>query len=130
MLHVAVGILVNSHKEVLVARRALHKHQGGLWEFPGGKIEPNESARNALRRELKEEINIEVISAHPLLKTEYHYADQHVLLDAWLIMDFSGEPEGAEGQEIQWILPCNLKAREIPDANHGIVKKLREVLEG
>lgn len=128
MLHVAVGIIVNAQQEVLVAKRAQHKHQGGLWEFPGGKVEKNESAREALSRELKEELNIEVISAYPLLKKEYHYSDRHILLDTWMVLEFSGEPDGIEGQLIQWILPDKLRLADIPEANHSIIQKVREIL--
>src|SRR5262245_7365193 len=101
-IHVAAGVILNSRNEVLLALRPLDKHQGGLWEFPGGKVEDGEPVKVALARELLEELNLDVLTAQPLLVTEHDYGDKHVKLDVWIVRDFSGEPQGREGQVIRW----------------------------
>lgn len=124
MIHVVVGILSNSQNEVLVAKRAQHKFQGGRWEFPGGKVELDETPLIALQRELHEEIGIKVISATPLEQFKHAYPDKIILLDVWRIDTFEGEPHGKEGQSIRWVHPEELNNLEIPDANWEIVRKL------
>src|SRR5579872_2030285 len=121
-IHVAVGIIFNAKKEILVSKRAAHKFQGDRWEFPGGKIESNEDAFTALRRELDEEIGIHVIDAKPLWKIEFSYHDKNILLDIWEVTQFTGEAHSKEGQEIQWVSLATLATLEIPDANQIIVE--------
>ena len=75
-IHVAVGVILNHHHQVLLAKRAVHQHQGGLWEFPGGKVELGESVCDALLRELKEELGIVVTSSHPLIEVKHSYKDK------------------------------------------------------
>ena len=92
LVHVAVGVLFNACGEVLITRRPDHLHQGGLWEFPGGKVEPGEQVRTALERELKEELGVEVLDARPLIRIHHVYDDRQVLLDVWRIKDYAGQP--------------------------------------
>jgi len=120
-IHVAVGIVRNNSGEVLIAFRDQHKHQGGLWEFPGGKVELGESVSTALSRELEEELNLEVLHASPLLKIEHDYGDKKVLLDVWQVEEFQGQARGMEGQTIRWITPEKLPDYEFPAANLEIV---------
>src|SRR5690606_12054895 len=108
--------------EVLLALRPLDKHQGGLWEFPGGKVEAGEPVKDALARELLEELNLLVLSAEPLLVTEHNYGDKHVRLDVWVVREFSGEPHGREGQQIRWCPLAEIGAMQFPAANLPIVK--------
>ena len=89
----------NNH--ILIARRADHLHQGGLWEFPGGKVEKGETHHQSLVRELQEEINITITSASPMMQISHDYIDKSVTLDIWKVIEFEGNPEGAEGQEIR-----------------------------
>ena len=124
-MHAAVGILRNANNQILIAKRPLHKYKGGLWEFPGGKIEPGESALDALKREFKEELNIEIIAAESFMKFEHDYSERRVLLDTWLITEFSGEPCGMEGQEIQWVSQDELSLYEFPEGNCFILDKLK-----
>jgi 8-oxo-dGTP diphosphatase len=129
MIHVAVGIVLNVAGEILVAERASHKHQGGMWEFPGGKVEPGETTYDALQRELAEEINIQVTKATEWMKFPYEYADKKLLLDTWIVTAFEGEAHGREGQAIRWVAPDQLFTLQIPDANIVIIKKLLEFLD-
>lgn len=123
VVHVAVGVIKKDNK-ILIAKRPKHVHQGGLWEFPGGKVEAGESVRQALARELKEELNIDVLSTEPLIKIEHDYGDKKVLLDTWSVTEFSNEPEGPVGREQQLLHWCSIKelsAFEFPKANRNII---------
>ena len=123
-IHVAAGVILNDNDEVLLALRPRNKHQGGLWEFPGGKVEAGESVQAALMRELLEELNIVVEKAEQLLVTEHDYGDKHVTLDVWTVRRFNGEPHGREGQELRWVPMASLPDYEFPQANIVIVETL------
>lgn len=123
-MHVAVGIVMNEQGQVLIAQRPANKYKPGLWEFPGGKIEENENVFQALQRELKEEIAIQVISAEPWLQIQYDYGDRQVLLDTWKVTAFEGEPFGAEGQPVRWVKIEELSQFEFPAGNKGILEAL------
>lgn len=121
LIHVAVGVIRNVAGEVLIALRAAHRHQGNLWEFPGGKIEGGESCRDALTRELKEEIGIDVLKAEPLIQVEHHYSDKSVLLSVCCVTEFRGQAFGREGQPVKWVAPGDLHQYEFPAANRPIL---------
>ncbi len=121
-VHVAVGVVLNGHGEILISRRHLDSHQGGLWEFPGGKVESGESVQTALARELEEELGIVVETARALIEVSHDYGDKHVLLDVWVVESFSGAAEGREGQPLAWCPPGDLARYEFPAANHPIVE--------
>ena len=91
VLEVAVGVLKNADGQILISLRKSGVHQGGLWEFPGGKLDANETAGQALVREFKEELDITVNSATPLITIQHKYADLAVKLHVFLVTDFSGE---------------------------------------
>jgi len=124
-LHVAVAAIIDAEKRVLVSLRPDHVHQGGFWEFPGGKLDPGETVEQALARELHEELGIEVGSAHPLIRIPHVYPDRHVLLDVWRIETFSGEIHGREGQRVEWAAIDELDEREFPLANRPIIQALQ-----
>jgi len=125
MLHVAVGVVENRRGEVLLARRAAHVDQGGLWEFPGGKVENDESVAGALARELNEELGIRVTRARPLIRIRHRYPNRDVLLDVWRICDYQGEPSGREGQPLAWLSPQALGHQPMPEANRVIVTAIQ-----
>lgn len=124
-LHVAVAAIIDAKRRVLISLRPEHVHQGGLWEFPGGKLDPGETVEQALARELHEELGIEVGSAHPLIRIPHVYPDRHVLLDVWRIETFSGEIHGREGQPVEWVAIDELGSREFPPANRPIIQALQ-----
>ena len=124
-IHVAVGVILNSQQQVLVARRAEHAEQGGLWEFPGGKIEATENSYQALCRELREELGITVITAEPLLQFGHDYSKYHVNLITWMVRKFSGQPLGLEGQPLKWVNIHELANLEFPAANQKIIAQLQ-----
>ncbi len=120
-----MGVIKNDDGNILISLRDNSVHQGGLWEFPGGKVENGESVKQALKRELKEELGIFVIELTPLIKIKHQYTDLNVLLDVWLITLFSGKESGCEGQEIQWVGPDKLSRYCFPAANIPIITAAR-----
>ncbi|HFD80309.1 MAG TPA: Nudix family hydrolase [Gammaproteobacteria bacterium] len=124
-LQVAAAAILNDRAEVLLALRPAHVHQGGLWEFPGGKVEPGESVQEALQREIREELGIEIRHARPLIRIPFRYPDRRVLLDVWRVDSFDGIPRGAEGQTIEWVAVEALRERAFPEANRPIVHALQ-----
>ena len=120
-VHVAVGVIQRADGAILIAKRPEHAHQGGFWEFPGGKVEQGESVQSALARELHEELDLTVSASRPLIQIAHDYADKSVLLDVWLVTEFSGEPHGKEGQPLRWCLPAELSAKDFPAANGPII---------
>lgn len=127
-VHVAVGVILNKNHQILIALRPKDTHQGGLWEFPGGKVEPGESVTEALSRELFEELGIEVLSCEPLVEISHDYQDKSVLLDVWWVRQFSGSPEGKEGQPIEWTAAASLPQFQFPEANRPIIAAVMESL--
>lgn len=119
-IHVMAAVIERGDA-VFIARRPDHLHQGGKWEFPGGKLESGETPLQGLTRELHEEIGIEVQSAQPLIRIGHDYPDKSVLLDVWRVTAFSGEPHGREGQQVQWVPRTALHTFEFPAANVPIV---------
>lgn len=124
-VHVAAGALVDRAGRVLIAQRPARAHQGGLWEFPGGKLEAGESVEAALARELHEELGIVVRRARPLIAVEHAYADKTVRLDVWRVEDWSGVPHGREGQPLAWCDPDALDPADFPAADVPVLAALR-----
>lgn len=124
MIHVVAGVIRNQQGEILTTLRHDHLHQGGLWEFPGGKLEQGESRLEGLQRELKEELSIEVDSATPLIQVPHHYEDRSVLLDVWEVSAFSGEPTGVEEQQLRWSSLETLKVEDFPAADRPVLMAL------
>jgi len=122
---IVVGIVLDAQGRVLLARRHPDSHQGGLWEFPGGKREPGESAAAALHRELLEEVGLEAGRPEPWMRVVHAYPDRQVSLDVWRVEAWSGRPRGREGQALEWVAPDDLAAHPMPAANRAIVNALR-----
>lgn len=125
IVHVAVAAIVNNKNQVLIAKRPNHVHQGGLWEFPGGKLEDNETVDQALVREIKEELNISVQESELLIKINHFYKDKSVLLDVQLVKKYTGNPVGAEGQLVKWEKISALREADFPKANKNIIAALK-----
>lgn len=127
-VHVAVAVIRSDPADkpsILISKRPEHVHQGGYWEFPGGKVEPGESVQDALARELYEELGIEVQQApssiEPLIQIYHDYGDKQVFLDVWWVNAFIGDAHGREGQAIRWVPVNKLQDYSFPAANHPIV---------
>lgn len=122
---IVIGIVKNAVGEIFITRRHENLHQGGLWEFAGGKVEKGETLTDALARELKEEIGIAVICATPLICLRHAYAERTVQLHVFLITQFQGEPQSQLGQEWAWVNVNNLNNYAFPAANKAILTALR-----
>ena len=148
-LHVAVGVLRRSDGRVFAAERLPGRHLAGQWEFPGGKLEPGESARAALERELREEVGVEALATRPLIRFPYRYPDRRVRLEVFEVSRWRGRPHGREGQATDWLAPEELRRRDLvagavpivaaielpsrylitPEPGAGFEAKLRDRLE-
>lgn len=124
-IHVAAAALIDDRDRILLARRPVDAHQGGLWEFPGGKRETGESVAEALRRELHEELGIVLQRHRPLIRVHHQYADRSVLLDVHRVTAWQGQPVGRQGQPLAWVLPEELHDYPMPAADVPIVSALR-----
>jgi 8-oxo-dGTP diphosphatase len=120
-LHVVAAVIRGDDSRILLAQRPAHQHQGGKWEFPGGKVESGETPLQGLQRELHEELGINVQQAQPLIKVRYVYPERAVLLDVWEVTAFSGIAHGREGQLVEWCTAEQLPTLEFPPANYPIV---------
>ena len=118
---VVIG-LIERDNHILISKRPVHVDQGGLWEFPGGKREPNESGLEALTRELKEELGIRVIQAEPSFQFEHSYPNKTIFFDCWRVSDYVGEVEGREGQDVKWISKSALTEYDFPAANWRMIE--------
>jgi 8-oxo-dGTP diphosphatase len=125
-MHVVIGIIIDENQKILIAQRLSHQEKGGLWEFPGGKVEANESSYGALRREFKEEIGIDVTAADLWMQVTHDYPTKSVALDVWMITRYAGVPAGAEGQPILWITRPELIHYEFPEGNRLVIKRMLE----
>ncbi len=123
LVRVATGIILRDQKVFLALRKA-KQHQGGLWEFPGGKCEEGESVRFALCRELREECGIEVQKCEFFKTLNHNYGDKQVELSFFTVTAFVGEPTGKEGQEISWVSLPDIVNYSFPKANEPIVEFL------
>jgi 8-oxo-dGTP diphosphatase len=127
---VAAAALVDPDNRVLIARRPEGKSLGGLWEFPGGKIDAGETPEAALRRELAEELGIDVCETclAPFTFASHAYADFHLLMPLFLCRNWEGEIEPREGQEVAWVRPNKLSSYPMPPADAPLIPWLRDVL--
>ncbi len=123
-IDVAAAVIVNLQGETLLSLRLPDAHQGGKWEFPGGKFEGGETADQALRRELKEELGINILQTEPFIELQYTYPEKTVNLHVLKVTGFTGKPEGLEGQTVDWVAMKKLQELEFPDANYPILEKL------
>jgi 8-oxo-dGTP diphosphatase len=124
-VHVAVGAIADRQGRILLARRPRQAHQGGRWEFPGGKLEPGEGLENGLARELREEVGIRVIASEPLIRVHHDYDDRQVLLDVRRVTRYAGRPHGCEGQPLRWQYPADMDPDAFPAADRPIIQALR-----
>jgi len=120
-IHVAVGVIQASDGRVLIAQRSASSHQGGYWEFPGGKVEPGEAAVDALARELFEETGIRLAASEPLIRVPYDYSDKRVLLDVYRVRPNEAQARARLGQAIRWVRPEQLTEFAFPAANRAII---------
>jgi 8-oxo-dGTP diphosphatase len=130
LMIVVAAALINQAGQVLVQRRPAGKMMAGLWEFPGGKIEPGETPETALARELGEELGIAVDTAHlaPAVFASEPLAGRHMLLLLYICRSWSGTPRALDAEQLQWCLPESLHGLDMPPADRPLITLLEAVL--
>jgi 8-oxo-dGTP diphosphatase len=124
IMHVVAGVMLDAQGRVLLAQRPPGKHLAGSWEFPGGKCEPGESPLDALTRELREELGIELQRAEPLIRVPWNDAGRALLLDAWRVDQWQGTPQSLERQALQWRHPAQIDPAMLAPADRPILQLL------
>ncbi len=127
---VAACALVDVDGRVLLAQRPEGKQLAGLWEFPGGKVEPGETPEACLIRELKEELGIEVTQAclAPFVFTSHAYESFHLMMPLWLCRRWNGVVQALEHQAVAWVKPNRMSDYPMPPADEPLVAWLRDLL--
>ncbi|MCC6737390.1 MAG: 8-oxo-dGTP diphosphatase MutT [Bauldia sp.] len=130
LLLVVCGALVDTDGRVLICQRPEGKSMSGLWEFPGGKVEPDETPEGALVRELREELGIETGARclSPLSFASHDYGDFHLLMPLYLCRKWEGIPMPREGQQVKWVWPKNLADYPMPPADKPLIAALTDLL--
>jgi 8-oxo-dGTP diphosphatase len=130
LILVAAVVLVDADGRVLLAQRPEGKSMAGLWEFPGGKVDPGETPEAALIRELAEELGIDVAASclAPFTFASYAYPDFHLLMPLYVCRKWSGIPMAREGQRLTWVRPAQLADYPMPPADKPLVAMLRDLL--
>ena len=123
---VVAAAILQREGRILLTRRNLDAHQGGLWEFPGGKQEVGETLEQCLRRELKEEIDIEVGTVKPFSVLRYRYPEKEVELHFFTCSIFQGDPKPLGSLEMAWVPKGELSSYEFPEADRPVLRKLLE----
>lgn len=122
-MKVAVAIITDEQQRILITQRRLHVPHGGLWEFPGGKLEAQELPEHALIREIREEVGLEVQQYNFLGQINHQYTDRDVELFIFHVTQFSGSATCLEGQlNMSWVHLTEIKPQDFPEANHAIIK--------
>lgn len=124
VMHVVAGVLVDTAGRVLLAQRPPGKHLAGMWEFPGGKLEPGETPQAGLARELLEELDIRIEPAGiaALIQVPWNYGERELLLDAWRIHAWQGVPRSVEDQALQWQQPHAIEPAWLAPADREILR--------
>ena len=119
-----MGVVVDSQGRLLIGERPQGKAYAGQWEFPGGKVEPGEAVFEALVREFREELNLQVEAAHALFSCVHAYPDREVELYFWQVTDYRGEARGVEGQNLRWVHSDDLASVNFLEGNRALLEKI------
>jgi len=124
---VVAAALYDQAGRVLIAQRPAGRHMAGRWEFPGGKVGRNETESAALARELPEELGVDVTAARPFMRLTHAYDDHDVELSLWIVEQFTGTPASLEAQQLKWVVPAQLAAEDILEADRPFVAELEDL---
>ncbi len=123
VVNVSVAIITDASKRFLITRRALHIPHGGLWEVPGGKVEPEETPHEALLREIHEEVGLQIEAVDFLGEVYHSYPEKNVCLHVFKVLKYQGEAVCNDGQiALRWVSQEELKHFEFPEANHAVMQ--------
>ncbi len=122
---IGVAVVHNEQGQILIDRRPANGLLGGLWEFPGGKIEPDETVEACIKREILEEIGIEIAVGDHLITIDHTYSHFHVTLIVHYCRYLSGEPQAIECEEVRWVSLAQIDQFPFPTANRQIIAALR-----
>ena len=125
-IHVVAGVVTDLRGRILLARRTRGRDLAGLWEFPGGKVDPGETAEQALVRELREELGIEAVAGEPVICVPHRYPHKRLRLDVRHIARYRGTPKGLDGQALAWVPPHKLRSYPMPAADLPVVAALQQ----
>jgi 8-oxo-dGTP diphosphatase len=128
-LRVVAAALCDARGRVLIAQRPASKHMGGRWEFPGGKVGVRESEREALIRELREELGVVARGPQFCLRLTHAYPDRTVELSFWIVRDFAGAPRSLDGQQLLWVPAADLGQQDILEADRPFIEALQRLLQ-
>lgn len=123
---IGVAVILNDRGEILIDRRRQEGLLGGLWEFPGGKVEPGETVPDCIQREIREELGIEITVGEPLIAVEHAYTHFRVTLNVHYCRHVSGEPQPIECDEVRWVTLAEIDQYPFPKANVQIIEALRQ----
>ncbi|MFB2938769.1 8-oxo-dGTP diphosphatase MutT [Aerosakkonemataceae cyanobacterium BLCC-F154] len=124
---IGVAVIWNQQGKILIDRRRPEGLMGGLWEFPGGKLEPGETVQDCIKREIEEELAIGIEVGDHLITIDHTYSQFHVTLNVYHCRHESGEPQPIECDEIRWVTVDELLSYEFPVANLQIIQALKEI---
>jgi len=124
-VRVVAGALFDAGGRVLIAERPAGKHMAGRWEFPGGKVGVDETDAAALKRELAEELGVELIAARELMTLRHDYESRSVELSMWIVGRYRGSPQGLDGQRLKWVAPADLAGEDILEADRPFIEALQ-----
>ncbi len=125
-VHVVAGVLRDTRGRILLARRTEGRDLAGAWEFPGGKVESGELPAEALKRELHEELGIDIGNTEPLISVPQHYANKSIVLDVYTVLSYTGKPKGREKQALAWSPLEKLISYPMPSADRPVVAALTQ----
>ena len=129
-LQLVVSIaLIDNQDQILISKRPPKKHLSGFWEFPGGKVEKNETPENAIIREVKEELNVDINNKciAPLSFSEFDYEEFQLLLLLYVCRRWEGEPKSMEKNEIKWVKANMLRQFKMPPADDTLIYRLQDL---
>jgi len=124
---VVAAALFDGAGRVLIAQRPAGKPLAGRWEFPGGKVDAGEGERDALARELREELGVDLVAARPFMRLTHAYQERDVELSLWIVERFAGEPRSLDGQVLKWLAPADLGLEDMHEADQPFIEALREL---
>ena len=129
-VRVVAAALYDTQGRVLIAERPAGKHMAGRWEYPGGKIGADESERDALDRELHEELGVRVAAARHLMTLAHEYGDRRVELSMWIVERYTGSVRSLDKQRLRWVEPAALSAEDILEADRPFTAALQRLALG